>query len=158
MHMVGIFIAFLVSFSVLRHLSPSGILFYQGLVLAATASIAQVLIASLWKRNSWITSVKDGLMTLIAIYAFLITVPTVAERSFTVVLLKQLARVPDGMSRDEVRQLYISEFLDGAIDKRLIEQRATGTVAELEGKYTLTAKGETVESMFRATCGIFVCQ
>jgi hypothetical protein len=152
-------LAFLVSFIALRHLQPGGILFYQGCALAVLTATAQVAVARARFRQGWSTTIKDAMTTLLLIYAFVFTVPVTADRSYSVMMLKHIGEAPGGLSRDEVNRRYISEFVDrGGVDKRLVEQQATGTIARQGDAYVLTARGRMLDQAFRWTCRVFACQ
>ena len=152
-------LVFLVSFIAIRHLDPHGILFYQGCALAILVSAAQTRTARARIRLSWSASIKDGITTLLLIYAFVFTVPVTADRSYSVMMLRHIGEAPGGLSRDEVNRRYVSEFVDrGGVDKRLVEQQATGTIARQGDAYVLTARGRMLDHAFRWTCRIFACQ
>ena len=150
---------FFLLFITLRHLIPTGILFYQGMEVGAVVSLGQLVFG--WyrsgiQRSTWI---KNAMITFLLIYAFLITVPTNADRSFTLKMLERLAQAPSGLDREEITKFYTVDFVEnGGLDKRLTEQRATGTVVERDRRYMLTTKGRVVNSVANLTCSIFVCE
>jgi hypothetical protein len=89
-------LVFFLLFIALRHLIPTGILFYQGMEVGAVVSLGQLVLG--WRRSgvqrsAWI---KDAVISFLLIYAFLITVPTNADRAFTLKMLKRLAEAPSG--------------------------------------------------------------
>lgn len=158
MLMAGAILVFLISFIALRHLQPDGILFYQGCALGVLIAGIQVVLARL-RKVDWSVSLKDGLLTLLLIYSFVFTVPVTVDRSYSVKMLQHLADAPAGLSRDEVNQNYISEFVrHGGVDKRLMEQQATGTIEKQNDVYVLTGKGRFLDHAFRWTCQLFACQ
>jgi hypothetical protein len=125
-------------------MNPSGILFYQGM---ATGSIVSVLplVTSWWRNNTTVALVRNSVIAFLLIYAFVITVPTNADRSFSLKMLQRLAHAPSGLSREGINKYYAIDFLEsGGLDQRLVEQQATGTVVEHDGRYTLTSRGEVV--------------
>jgi hypothetical protein len=150
-------LAFFVLFIAFRQIDPSGILFYQGMATGAIVSVLPLVI-SWWRNNITATLVRDSVIAFLLIYAFVITVPTNADRSFSLKMLQRLAQAPSGLSRDEINKYYAIDFLDkGGLDQRLVEQQATGTVVERDGRYTLTSKGEAVNRVTLLTCRIFIC-
>jgi hypothetical protein len=152
-------LVFLVFFIALRHLHPEGILFYQGCAVDIFVSAAHMMIARVRIGLTWSASIKEGITTLLLIYAFVFTVPVTADRSYSVKMLQHIGEAPGGLSRDEVNRRYISEFVDrGGVDKRLFEQQATGTIARQDNAYVLTAKGRILDHAFHWTCRLFVCQ
>ncbi len=159
MLILGAILAFLVSFLALRHVQPDGILFYQGIMVAVLVSLAQGIVA--WKRlhEPVSTASKDAMLTFLLTYAFLFTVPTTVDRSYSVRMLEHVADSPRGLTREEVGRFYVQEFLEnGGVDRRLTEQQVTGTLVERDGKYVLTRKGEALTVAFRVTCVAFACQ
>jgi hypothetical protein len=150
---------FFLLFIALRHLIPTGILFYQGMEVGAVVSLGQLVLG--WRRSgvqrsAWI---KDAVISFLLIYAFLITVPTNADRAFTLKMLKRLAEAPSGLDREEITKFYTVDFVEnGGLEKRLTEQTATGTVVERDRRYMLTTKGRVVNSVTNLTCSLFVCE
>lgn len=146
-------------FIILRHLDPEGIILYQGVALGVTVSVAQSIFAHRRAGVPWSTSIKDAAITFLLIYAFVFTVPTTADRAYSVKMLRHLADAPQGLSRKEIGNLYVVDFVDrGGIDKRLTEQKATGTLVEKDGVYFLTPTGKTLVGAFRLTCYVFSCE
>ena len=127
--------------------------------VGAVVSLGQLVLG--WRRSgvqrsAWI---KDAVISFLLIYAFLITVPTNADRAFTLKMLKRLAEAPSGLDREEITKFYTVDFVEnGGLDKRLTEQTATGTVVERDRRYMLTTKGRVVNSVTDLTCSLFVCE
>jgi hypothetical protein len=46
----------------------------------------------------------------------------------------------------------------GGLDKRLIEQQASGTMREQAGRYVLTARGKAICAVSDLMCQAFACQ
>ena len=150
-------VAFFLLFIAFRQMNPSGILFYQGMATASIVS-ALPLVISWWRNNTTAALVRNSVIAFLLIYAFVITVPTNADRSFSLKMLQRLAQAPSGLSREEINKYYAIDFLErGGLDQRLVEQQATGTLVEHDGRYTLTSKGEMVNRVTHLTCRIFVC-
>jgi hypothetical protein len=152
-------LVFFLLFIALRHLIPTGILFYQGMAVGAVVSLGQLVLG--WRRSEIQRSalIKNTMIAFLLIYAFLITVPTNADRSFTLKMLERLAQAPSGLDRGEITKFYTVDFVEnGGLDKRLAEQRATGTVVERDRRYMLTTKGRVVNSVTDLTCSLFVCE
>src|SRR5580698_2370131 len=99
--------AFLPLFIILRHFNPEGIILYQGVALGVLVSIAQPIFAHQRFGVSWSTSIKDAAITLLLIYAFVFTVPTTADRAYSVKMLRHLADAPRGLSRKDIGNLYV---------------------------------------------------
>jgi hypothetical protein len=149
---------FMVIFIAMRHVDSLGILFYQGIALGAFLSILQLAYARYKRHEALTVSVKDALLTFLLIYAFVFTVPTTVDRSYSVKMIQHLADVGAGLSRDDIDHLYVADFVaHGGVDKRLMEQLATGTIYQQDGRYSLTSKGRMLASIFRSTEVVFDC-
>jgi len=152
-------LSFLVLFIALRHIDPRGFMFPQGVALGAIVSALQLIVC--WRKRKVATSalLKDGVITFLLIYTWLFTVPTQADRSFSLRLLQRLAEAPSGLSRGGIGQFYTTDFVQhGGLDRRLVEQQASGTVVEQNGRFTITSKGKMVDAVTRMTCKLFACQ
>jgi len=150
---------FFVLFIALRHLRPQGILFYQGIGLAALVAVLQFALD--WKRRMVPRpqALKDSMLTFLLIYCFVFTVPTTVDRAYSVKMLMRMGEAPAGMSKEEVSQVFVNGFLqEGAVDKRLKEQAATGSIEERDGRYSLTATGRFLDRAFRITQAVFACE
>jgi hypothetical protein len=159
MMIVGALAGFLALFLTWRHVQPGGILFYQGVVVAIVVSVALLIGARLRQGARWSVAIKDASLVFLLAYAFLFTVPTTVDRSYSVRMLTHLAESPQGLTREDIGRFYASDFLEqGGVDKRLAEQLATGTVVEREGRYVLTDEGKGLAATFRVTCVVFACQ
>jgi hypothetical protein len=159
MLIIGAVLAFLLSFIGLRHLHPGGILFYQGVALALLSAVVVVVLARARQRQPWSAALKDAMLAFLLSYGFLFTIPTTVDRSYSVRLLLRLADAPGGMTRNDIEQFYVRDFIEaGGVDRRLVEQRATGTIREENGRFVLTKEGRAMTDAFRTTCDVFVCQ
>jgi hypothetical protein len=155
--LIGPFIA-LALFATLRHLHPGAILFYQGIFAATVTSLLQLLY-SYWRQTAQnSTALRAALLTFFMTYSFIITVPTNADRSFSLMMLQRIAQVPSGLTKEEIQLFYTNNFVRfGGLEQRLSEQTATGTLTEHNGKYVLTRKGLFVNDTAHLTCRVFVC-
>jgi hypothetical protein len=150
---------FLILFIALRHMRPQGILFYQGIGLALLVGLVQFALD--WQRGSVLRAqaCKDALLTFLLIYCFVFTIPTTVDRAYSVKMLLRMGEAPAGMNKEEVARMFANGFLqEGAVDKRLQEQAATGSIEEHDGRYSLTATGRFLERAFRLTQAVFACE
>lgn len=153
------FFGFLVMLILWRQLDPAGILFFQGLVasiLAAGAQLALTLRPSSSRPHNmpW----RDSIITLLASYAFMFTVPTTVDRAYSVRLIEHLGGESRPVTKNEVEAWFATQFAtpDG-VERRLKEQMATGSVSEHEGGYALTARGHALSYAFTAMQRLFAC-
>ena len=152
---------FLAIFSAVRHIQPTGILFYQGLTVGAVISLVQFLYARSVGGGSVgksMTPGKDAVITFLLIYAFVFTIPTTVDRSYSVRMIGHLAEWPNGLSRAEISQRYTDDFVGaGGVDKRLMEQTATGTIHKQNDRYVLTKVGMILAKLFYSMEVVFDC-
>lgn len=153
-------VVYLLAFIGVRQTYPQGILFYQGLALSFFVPVVLGILVYLRRRTLFAAKLKDLSITLLLGYAFVITLPTQAERSFSLRLLQHIEAAPQGLTREEIGELlYMTDFVQqGGLDKRLIEQQASGTILEQAGRYTLTARGEATCIITHLLCKAFACQ
>lgn len=150
---------YLVALIIVRALDPHGILFYQGVLLTAATAACQLAWA-LWRQQAPLeTKLKDALLTLLLTYAFVFTIPTTVDRAYSVRMLEEIARQPDGqMTRADLQRWFTQDFLQhGAVEKRLDEQQATGSITLQGDKVVMTAKGNWLVKAFAFTRKLFSC-
>jgi hypothetical protein len=147
---------FLLSFIAIRHAWPTGIILYQGVVLALCISLAQFLLER--RRVPRATeAAKNTLLTFLLIYSFVFTIPTTVDRAYSVRMITRLDRSPDGLTRDQINDTFVHGLLNGGVDKRLSEQTSTGSIRELNGRYSLTRMGRFLSAAFRFAQVVFAC-
>jgi len=152
------FAIFLLAFIGLRHLDRSGFILYQGIALGTAIALGQFLHAKL-KRIETRQAFKDAMLTFLLAYAFVFTIPTTVDRSYSVKMITMMANSPQGLTREQVNHLYIAYFIEqGGAEKRLQEQQATKTLYEDNGKYSLTRWGQILNWLFHAAQVLFACE
>ena len=149
-------LVFLVAFIALRHVQPTGIMLYQGVVVGVFVSLAQFLLE---RRRGTGEAAKNALLTFLLIYSFVFTVPTTVDRSYSVKMLTAVGQSPAGLTRDEINDLFVHWLVaEGGVDKRLIEQTSTGSIRVNDGRYTLTRTGRFLNASFRMTGVVFASE
>jgi hypothetical protein len=148
--------AFMALFVAWRHLKPGGIMFYQCIALGVVVALAQALLT--WRTRPRGEAAKDGLMTFLLVYSFVFTVPTTVDRAYSVRMIAQLDASPNGMTRADVQRWFAADFGEEGVGRRLMEQRATGSVVERDGRYVLTPVGRFLAAAFRVTAAAFASQ
>ena len=142
------FIVYLACLIAWRKLHPSGVLFYQGLVLALAIAAVQYLIQ--YARRKRRCASKGAAITFLVCYAFMFTVPTTVDRSYSVEMIMELGMHPEGMSRANIEESFAGYLAgDDGVQKRLTEQLATGSIIKHEDRYVLTDLGHSLGSFFR---------
>jgi hypothetical protein len=158
-HISLAFAVFLMLFVAWRHMQPEGILFYQGVALAVAVAVAQLVLMMGLVKSPWRPAMKDTLLAFLLIYSFVFTVPTTVDRAYSVSMLGQLERVPEGMTRPQIEHWFATHFqAQGGVEWRLREQIATGSVAEAQGRYTLTPLGRLLARSFSLLQTVFACR
>lgn len=142
-----------------RHTWPSGILFYQGAALALLVGVAHGLYALMRPgRGGVVTPVKDATITCLLAYAFMFTVPTTVDRSYSVRMLQLLATSPQGLDREALNRHFAEQFVrQGGVERRIVEQQATGSVAMQGERVLLTERGRWLARLFDLSCDAFAC-
>lgn len=159
---LSLFLIILVSW---RHLSPSGILFFQGCaaaILSAALQLTIVIVKSkiqakprLFKNN---IPIKDALITFLVAYAFMFTIPTTVDRAYSVKLILRLQGEAAGLTSGELERWFAKEFskADG-VERRLHEQIVTGSICQQDNRYMLTSRGRLLARSFHFVQQIFSC-
>ena len=155
--MKALFVALLgyvLVFATIRHIHPSGIMLYQGAALAAALACGFWL----WRRQEPAAG-KDALLVFLMSFVFAFTAPTTVDRAYSVRMLLRLDSNPQGLSRDEIGRMYVDGFLhEGGVEKRISEQKATGSVVEEDGRIRLTPVGRLLAGAFRLTQAAFASE
>lgn len=154
---------FLLVFVVVRQLHPSGILFYQGLALAAVAGAGPLAVNARRRvrpgggaQGRGAVS-KDCLLTFLLCYSFMFTVPTTVDRAYSVRMLIELQQTPDGRTGPEVERWFATDFSRHGVKKRIEEQEATGSIVRVGEKYRLTPLGSVLVASFTTVQRVFNC-
>ena len=100
---------FMASFILLRHTHPEGFLLYQGIVLGFLFSIGLLIWQlTLYGKATFFQAMKDALLAFLIIYAFVFTIPTTVDRSYSVYMINQIAKNSAGLNQKEITQMYIN--------------------------------------------------
>ena len=148
---------YLAIFVLWRKIQPEGVLFYQGLFLVFFVSALQYLIQSKVSKVSNV--IRDAVITFFACYSFMLTFPTTVDRSYSVRMILELQKYPDGLTRSQIENYFTNDFIiKGGIEKRIAEQLASGIVVEHETRFQLTSFGELIADSFHWTRQVFSSQ
>lgn len=142
--------AFQILYILKRWLSPAPIIFYEGLLLAiyffVLGLVGTVIARKLHRRLTayWIPAV---IAAFLFNYAFVITIPSLLDRSISITLIGAVAEGGDkGVTFDALNRLFFESYMDGdrQVRKRLTEQMAGNHIVEHDGSYSLTPKGRFI--------------
>lgn len=148
-------LSFVVVFLALRHGWTDGILFYQGIISAVVGGGATMCINLRQRRTTPLQNAKDALLVLLACYAFMFTIPTTVERSYSVKLLEELDS--RGSMTDAEALSWIEAHWAGkqGLAKRLQEQELSGSIRRADGRISLTSRGQMLVRSFKLTATWF---
>jgi len=98
-----------------------------------------------WRK---LLTVRDAIlsicMTLCLNVIFFTHVPVTAERSVSIFVLGAMSEEPERIfTEPEIRDYFIQKYVidNGALEKRFLEQEATGTIRRQGGGFAITDKG-----------------
>jgi len=149
-------------------LSGISILFYRGLALIPTTAAVQAIVLILvlrWARRRrilpWFGRTYTLIMVLVSAtlnFSLFVLVPVNVDRSISVFLLTWMDErqgVPNTQADLEhaFRDIYIKRY--GAIDRRIVEQIATGNIECTSKGLQLTAQGRVIVEVFRLVGDLF---
>jgi len=139
-----------------RHLIPGGFIFYQGVCVAVIGACIQCVVQS--RREPRSPYVKDAMVTFLLVYAFVFTIPTTVDRSYSVRMIEHVAGAQGVVSKSEISSMFQRYFSDGGgVDRRLEEQLATGTMQRDGEGYVASSEGRWMAAAFRAVALVFAC-
>lgn len=148
------FAGFLALYVAVRTFAPDPIVFYEGLRIVLASSVALGTVAWVAARAfpgaAWVghTLVVPALAIHALLgYAFVITVPSLLDRSISIYLIAAVAQAGErGLSKNELQGGFLRDYVGGTatIDKRVAEQLASGHVVDEGGRLRITERGERV--------------
>ena len=147
----------LVVFVLTRKLSPGSIVFTQGLCVISLVVLGFILALIIFSKIKNIDPVRIfnlclvSLFAALSFYSFLITIPTLLDRSISIFLLAELKSSPNQSdSLDHLNRSFIIDYVDGSfqVEKRITEQISIGNLKMLEnGNFQLTSRGRFVATI-----------
>ena len=106
---------------------------------------AWIIIAALFFRHRDLSCLISASIAIFSLsLAFQVIVPMTIERSITVFLLNEMAKEPlQGYSAEELQQKLLQNYVEKrhVLEKRLKENKLSGTLSETFGKYRLSSSG-----------------
>lgn len=120
-----------------------GVIFYQGLLLCVILAACNYY---LFRRSDFI--LEKTLLIFFVLYSFNITVPALLDRSISYYIIGLTAN-EDGVGLEKYRHAFYKGFIlnNGAIEKRLDEQKLSGNIICFEDKCRLTSRGAFIFKM-----------
>lgn len=155
------FALFIVLYIAKRQLAPSEIIFFEGIAVAAISSLLFVLGCVLFRRNT-LESSRDLVFLFVAgfflNYAFMITFPTLLDRSISITMISVVDRAPGGQaSLRTLNDSFLRTYVAGDMQtrKRVAEQIATGNFRAQDGGVAITERGKIWARANRAMATVF---
>lgn len=153
----------LILFSILLHIDPlesfCDIYLYKCFFYAGITVIFLVLVLLLlWKKPLLFLDIKleeilsTALICLLALGFFASTVIMPMDRSYTIYSLADMADNSDRIySLEEIENDFINVYIKAmkSTDRRISEQVGIGNLAEVDGGYQITEKGQQLIEMYR---------
>ena len=133
-----LFIFFLIIFIASRIFLKLEIIFYEGIFIIVGVTFISMLLRFFKQMHTYFTF-------FLFCYAFLITIPSLLDRSISLYILGLLHNEKIA-TLSELQNYYVSGFVyhNEAIEKRLNEQVRSGNIILVNGDYSLTKKGEVL--------------
>lgn len=142
---VGLWLAL---FIVIRFLFPSGIVFYQGVIVSFVIVVIFV--------TSNLRSLSAALAILFTTLFINGVIITTVDRAYSVKMIGWIGSNPSGMKIEDIESLFSNKFIrEGGVDKRIKEQIASGVIEINNGEITLTNRGYFFEYCFNVIRFVF---
>ena len=141
------FLLFNLIFVTIRIFFASGIIFYQGLFSIVVTSLIIAPIFFIYKKFT-LEIFGYFLFSIMFCYSFLITVPTLLDRSISLYILATISEERK-INKEEIENYFVSGFVlkNKAIDKRLDEQIFTKNIIINNNNYEITNRGKVVNKL-----------
>jgi hypothetical protein len=142
--------AFQILYILKRWLWPGPIVFYEGLLLGICFFVLGLLGAIVVRKlNGRLASywIPAAVAAFLFNYAFIITIPSLLERSISITLIGAVAQGgAKGVAFDTINRTFLESYLAGdrQIHKRLTEQVTSDDMVDHDGSYSLTPKGRFI--------------
>jgi hypothetical protein len=154
---------FLIAYFLKRQFLPARIIFFEGCGLALIVGLAGALAAPLvnwWRFNlplaqQWLSAVFAALLFD---YAFVSTIPTILDRSVSLVILAAVDQAGEvGATVQELSGKFLDVYVDGEfqVRKRIDEQIASGNFSKKEDRVYITSRGQFLERVIILSAQLF---
>ena len=140
------------------------VFFYRGIALLVTTVGVVVLALALYRRagnHRGLIGIRDilliGTLLLSVNVVFFTHLPVTADRSLTVFMLAYLDRSGGALTEIQISDEVVAEYVEerAAIHKRLAEQLATGTLAQVGDGYAISDEGRSLVRLYDAVASLF---
>lgn len=160
---IGFFVIATVVFILSFHspLFSHVVFFYRGIALLTLVCISLTVFLVCLKRRLRIWTVRDIILSVVWVWSinliFFTHVPVTADRSLSVFLLGYMNARTQPVSKEMIRQAFIDTYIteNGAVEKRLTEQFASGTITKERDAYTIAPRGRWIIRMYAWVSDLF---
>jgi hypothetical protein len=162
------FVVFLAAYVLMRQLAPPSIPYVEGIVVAAGSAILSSFIAYhfgaayLFQGGNRAQVIQLIFLSAFLVnYAFVITFPTLLDRSISVMMISFLDRAKHrSVPIDQLNQAFIEVYVAGDTQtrKRVAEQVAIGNVTASNDQVAITSRGREFARLNRIMASLFNIQ
>lgn len=162
---VGFFVIGTAGFILSFHTSlfARTVFFYRGISLLTlfSACLAVFLVWFAKRVPGVLWTVRDTMISVLLVSSvnliFFTHIPVTADRSLSIFLLGYMNARTQPVSKEQIRQAFIDTYItdNGAVEKRLTEQIATGTIIKVGDGYRLTPRGRWILRMYAWVADVF---
>ena len=140
------------------------VLFYRGIILLLTVSLALAAALVFYKRtrHGRLLSYRDIVMCVTVLISFNILffthVPITADRSVTVFILGHMSKHTDTViSKEDMTSFFVKRYVNdySAMERRFDEQVVSGNVTQEGNGYKLTKRGKLLIKFYDLVADIF---
>lgn len=145
----ALFIIYLILFITSRIIFKFDIIFYEGIIIIIVLTLVSILFKIFSKKETYLTFI-------LFCYAFHITIPSLLDRSISLYIIGILHE--EKMLAIHDLQIYFTNgfiYHNKSIEKRINEQVRSGNITNLNGKYSLTTKGNELFKINQIFAKIF---
>ena len=157
-------ILFIVVYVIWRKINPDPIVYYNGLIiLLGSTFVFSILTFLLLRARPDLELLKliafPSLVCFLFLgYSFVITIPSLLDRSISIYLIGTVASAGnEGYSVEKIQKVFEMGYINGttAIQKRLDEQVASGNMTRSEDIFSITPRGMLVHKINLILAGLF---
>ena len=157
---------FLCAYVIARQVDPDPIVFYSGIRVVVWSALG--FFGLFWLLSRFSPRVSDwfevqltvpvAVIYLLSGYSFVITIPSLLDRSISIYMIAAVARSGEqGLSKAELQDGFLRNYVDGTtvVEKRLHEQIVSGHISERQGRFQITGKGQFVYQLNSTLARLF---
>lgn len=148
------FLVFLAGYIVLRRIHPDPIVYYNGITILlgfavffiVCSAVGTFLTRDVFRRpGPWRLSFFPALVTFVLLaYAFVITIPSLLDRSISIYVIGTVAEAgTGGIAVEAIQESFLRGYVGGTqtVEKRLNEQLVTGNMMREGDRVVITPRG-----------------